>query len=781
MSRRAVRGLTLAGIAGLALFSLVRLEMTGSIAHFIPSKAEAELVQISLELIDSPLARRMILSISGGPERFEVAEQLADSLRAHEEVAWVESKLDEQALRDIYALYFERRVYLASTRPEVEIPALLSRPSLELTADRMRRRLAGPEAALVSRVASSDPLGLFESVVARVQAFRGSDEPASPTDDAEGYVLVQLGLRSSPFDAERQVALLDFIEREFARLAPNGGEGWLLEQSGVNRMAVASERSVRGDVSFISLVSMIAVSGLFLYVFRSPRQLMLAIITPLAGFVFALAVTLAMHDTVHGITLAFGFILIGVAIDYPIHLINHQSFALSPGRSTAAPEGWRSGVRGSLLLSGATTTLAFLSVSSSDFPGLAGMGSFAAMGVVVALLLTLFALPSFLPDGPEATASQRAFAGRLIAGVSWLGVHRRVVHLGLAACLGIAAAGLPRLHWQDDPSELMQMDPVLLAEAKRVQARAAEFDGGRFVVGLAQDRESALVLNERIHERLEGLVGSDALDGMGSLQSFLISESLQHRNLAAFRAQPDLASRIDDVFSDRGFARGAFAPFAAAVEAPAVAPLLPADLEQSPFRRVLALLVPLDGRYAVITLLRGARSGSAIRGALDGLDSVHYVNQQDIMAGIYEGYRRSTVRLVGFGALVVSFVLLVRYRRPSRAALAFLPAALGVATTLGVFGLLDVPVNVVSAISLLVVLGMGVDYGIFAVDAAADPARQAATLSSLVVSCLTSVSVFGVLALAGQPVLQAIGLTTGLGVVIALAVAAPVMALARRA
>ena len=98
--------------------------------------------------------------------------------------------------------------------------------------------------------------------------------------------------------------------------------------------------------------------------------------------------------------------------------------------------------------------------------------------------------------------------------------------------------------------------------------------------------------------------------------------------------------------------------------------------------------------------------------------------------------------------------------------------------TVGLFGLLGVPVNVASAVSLLVVLGLGVDYGIFSVDGAARDQSQGVTLSSLLVSCVTSVFVFGILALSEQPVLRAIGLTTGTGVLIALSLSPTALALA---
>jgi predicted exporter len=77
-------------------------------------------------------------------------------------------------------------------------------------------------------------------------------------------------------------------------------------------------------------------------------------------------------------------------------------------------------------------------------------------------------------------------------------------------------------------------------------------------------------------------------------------------------------------------------------------------------------------------------------------------------------------------------------------------------------------------------LGMGVDYGIFTVDGGRDPELRGATLASLLVSCLTSVFVFGTLALSGQPALRAIGLTTGMGVLLSLVLSPAVLVLAAR-
>jgi predicted exporter len=768
---------TLALVAALGCYILLRLEVTNSIVHFIPSRDDAALVELALELVDSPLARRMVLSIGGGPERHRIAHELAAALGSHPEVEWVTSEFGEEALGAVHQLYFERRVFMASERPAVELPALLEPAQLAKRAAALKRELAQPRSMLVARTAPYDPLGLFDRIIARLQrAQPASSSGAGGLTSVDGtHAIVLLGLRSSPFDSAQQGPLLSLIESEFARLRDAAGGGYSLEQSGVNRVAIASETSIRGDANLISIVATSVVCLLFGIVFRSLRYLAVAFLVPIGGLAVALAVACSSADPVHGITIAFGFVLLGVTVDYPIHLMNHHAF--SPAGTT--PRVTLARIRPSLLLSGLTTTIAFLALSLSDFPGLGQMGAFGAVGVPFALAMTLLCIPSFLNPSSAPSSGQRAIAAGCEGLVRWLERHRGLVvsFLGLLAC--IAVVGLPQLRWQDDPGSLLAADPELLAESERVRRQVADFETGRLVVGLAPTQEGALALNDEIQARLEALIAAGSLGGMRSLHSFIWSQALQRENLAALRSVPDLGDRIERAFSQQGFRAGAFRGFDAAVASPAAAPLRPEDFAGTALERSLDSLVELEGRFAAVTYLRGVVSGEAMRDALAGLASVHYIDQGEVVGEIYQGYRRSTVRMMGIGAAVVLLLLLLA-RPGRRGLLAFLAPSLAALTTFGLFGIFAVPVNIVAAISLLVVLGMGVDYGIFAVDAARDPARLGATLSSLFVSCMTSVFVFGALALSPQPALRGIGLTTGVGVLVALALAPAILVLASK-
>jgi predicted exporter len=743
-------------------------------------------VELSLELVDSPLARRMVLSVGGGPGRFQLAEALADALRSHPEVAWVETRVDEDALSNLYPVYFDRRVYFASERPALEVPAMFTPRALARKANELKRQLAQPMADLVKRTAPADPLGFFERILDRI---RGTQPVLSHAGEgfasADGkYAIALIGLRSSPFDSLRQAALLDAIETHFARLNAAGGGDLELELSGVNRIAIATERSIRSDVDWMSLLSIAGVGTLFLLVFRSIRSLLIAILTPLFGFAVALAAALSLSPPVHGITIGFGVVLVGVAIDYPIHLINHHAFS----RAGASSGETLQRIRASLILSGLTTTVGFATLALSDFPGLRQMGSFGAVGVPAALAMVVLFVPAFLRPSAPPSRAQLALSDAFVRLVGWLqGGRRPIAAFATFASFGLVAAlGIPQLRWEDDPATLMAADPELLAESDRVRRRIVDVDGARFVVALGRDRESALMRNDRVAERLAGAVAAGSLEGFRSLHALLWSQALQLESWQALRSVPQLAARVDRSFSAAGFEPGAFSDFAAAVERPAAPPLVPEDLADSPLARALDALAELNGRWAVVTYLRGVRSGEGVRSAVADLEGVHYVDQKQIISSVYGGYRRSALRMLALGSVLMFAVLQLRYRSLKRGLLAFLPSLLVALTTLGVFGLLAIPVNVVSVVSLVVVLGMGVDYGIFTVDGAIDTASDddrrvlGATLSSLFVSCLTTVFVFGTLALSGQPALRAIGLTTGIGILLALVLSPSVFVLARR-
>jgi predicted exporter len=752
-------------MAAMVVYCAFYLRVGTDITNFLPVGSSSELAALSSELADSPLTRTVIVTV-GAPDlaaAIAAARELSDALRDHPEVAWIRSQVEDSDLEQLYRLYFPRRLGFVSDRPEESLPERLADPALRERARSLRRRLASPASSFFEPLVAADPLGAFEDLVARLRAgesaLRVVDGQLVTQD--ERYAVVLLGTRGSAFDSAIQGALLGELRAEAAAIAARRGNGLEFEVSAVGAYAVAAERSIKGDVYTIAVCSFVGVALLFGDFVGSLRGFLITSLPPLAGILVATTLALLIFGELDGLTMAFGASPMGIVTDYSNHLRLHHGLAAPP----EAPQRTVAVLRPSLVLGALTTVASFVGLGLTPFPAFREMSFFAITGVLSGLGVSLWVLPSLLRRAPALPRRSAAFARRLDAAFRGLQVHPRAVLVAPVAVGALAFAAWPELEWSDDPSQLTRIDPELVEEDRRVRERVARLEGGHFVIALAPDEGSAVAVNDAIHARLTSSVAAGALDGFRSLHALLWSEELQRRNRAALAATPDLYERIDAAFTAEGFRPGALRPFGEALREPAPAPLRLSDLRAGPAADLLAPFVfDLGDRVAVVTYLRGLRDPGAVRTALAGLDDVHLLDQQGFVNDIYREFRETSLRQVLVGGALVALLLLLRYRAWRPVLAAFLPSVLVALIVLTALAWLGEPANLLHVMSLVMVMGMGVDYGIFCVDSVRSRERFGVTLLSLLLSCLTTALVFGMLALSSQPALRAIGVTAGIGI-----------------
>jgi len=497
------------------------------------------------------------------------------------------------------------------------------------------------------------------------------------------------------------------------------------------------------------------------------------VLPPLAGILVATTLCLWLYGAIDGLTMVFGTSLMGIAIDSSNHLLLHHGLA----RPRESPQQVMLRLRPSVVFAALTTVASFVGLALTPFPAFQQMACFAIVGVLTGLATTLWVLPALLGGAPPLPARAARTAARLDRAYRRLEALPRSLLLAPLVLGALAATALPALRWSDDLSKLTRFDPALVQEDLRVREHISSLDSGRFVIALGDDAEAALAKNDAIHARLGEAVAAGALGGTRSLHAFLWSAELQRRNRAALDAMPDLYPRLEAAFAAEGFRPGAFRSFGETLAAPAPAPLALADLEASPLADVLAPHVfDLEDRVAVVTYLRELRDADAVRTALAGLPEVYLLDQRSFVGEIYREFRETTVDQILVGAVLI-VVLLVGYTRAWLAPIAAcVPSLLVALIVLAFLAALGEPVNLLHVMSLTMVMGMAVDYGIFCIDSIRRHEDFGATLLSMLVSCLDTAFVFGSLALSDQPSLRAIGLTSGVGILLAFVTTPLVMA-----
>lgn len=781
-------------VAAAATVIATQWSVTTDVAELIPtadsdSAAQLATAALSRELAKSELSRTMILTVGGADDVVAAARTLEAALRAEPRVgphlAFLEGGARAGIDDAIWQLYQPRRLAFAATSV-ADAGTLVSTAGLTDAIADLKRRLRSPLSALVSRVAPSDPLLALPRLFDRLQADRAGGltlrDGRFVTEDGKHAVLL-LATRAAAFDGAVQGPLVDAINERFEQDVRAHHPAATLESSGINRFAVAAERVIKRDIQTVSVIGIIGLLVICLVLFRSLVLAVLVTVPLVAGTAFGLACTLLVFGRVHGLTLAFGASLMGVAIDYVVHLYCHHAWApvRRHGASAAEPldpSATLRHVRAGLILGALTTVAGFVALGWSGFPGLAEVALFASTGIVGALLATLLMVPGLTPSRirPGPGLSGLAGACRAVFRVVGAGDARgkRIAAAVALVALVVCAIGWQQIVWDDELADFRAIDGEMFDEDARVRARVARFEQSRVIVALGASDEEALQANDAVADQLKGAVEAGELGGFRSAAMLLPSAKRQAAVSETVRSSEALWTRLTATLTAAGFVPGAFEPFRRSLAEPPSPPLTYRELAASPLEPLVrSFRVQLDGQVGILTFLRGLHDVEGVSARVAQVGAARFVDQGALMAKANRAYRQSTTVALLVGLVVVFLVLLVRYRGARLSLAAFIPAVAAAGLTVAVLALVGQPLNLLSLTALLMVCSIGVDYGVFVCEAhkRGDEATMTATLMSLVVACLSTVFGFGLLALAEHPALRSIGLTAAVGVVCALTLA----------
>jgi uncharacterized membrane protein YdfJ with MMPL/SSD domain len=144
------------------------------------------------------------------------------------------------------------------------------------------------------------------------------------------------------------------------------------------------------------------------------------------------------------------------------------------------------------------------------------------------------------------------------------------------------------------------------------------------------------------------------------------------------------------------------------------------------------------------------------------------ISPETAISGLMEKAKTELWETVGLATLMVIVILLAFFKGIKRMLFALLPTLLGLLTTMGVMGYLDVRINLINFIIVPILIGIGLDDGIHIMDRFRELRDVQKTLAttgrSVLLTTLTTCLGFGSLAFAEYHVLAGMGLLTIVGV-----------------
>ena len=568
-------------------------------------------------------------------------------------------------------------------------------------------------------------------------------------------------------------------------------------------------------------VALVLSAGLLFVALRSRRLVLATVLTLLFGLLLTAAFAGLVVQKLNLISMAFAVLYVGLGLDYALYLALRYRELRQHGtpHREAVPQA-ASDIGGFLFVCAATTSLGFLAFVPTAFIGIAGLGLISGAGMFISLIASLTLLPALLTLLPP-PAPKPALPGRWLEALLELPYRkRREIWIGMAVLLLLAAYFAPRarfdfdpLHLRDPNSESVRTFRDLLADPviPTLTLSAIVANDAEAQALAAQVRPLATVRQVMILAQLVPTQQAEKLAIIEDLAFSLGPELTTPGELLVVARAEDAAAidRLEVAMQQaarqwRGPPAAAAARLAKALEA--------LQSTQRPLEGVALLrsnlLDTLGGQIAQLRLSLTAHAVTAEdlplwlrarwlaedgrqrveiwpRAVLDDNDSTRsFVRSVQAVVPAVSG---PPVGMIEAGEVVVQsfqqaflysagaigLLLLVLLRSLHDTLLVLLPLAAAGLLTMAASVVTNTPFNFANVIALPLLLGVGVDYGVYLVQQARRLPAEANLLKTgatraVLFGALVTMANFGDLMLARHPGMVSMGLllTVGLGVIL---------------
>ena len=805
--------LSLLGITLVLLLSLLHLSYKEDIQDFLPlGKTDRERMSVYQDI--SGMNRLFVVFDNpGDAERTTQAiRRFVEEVEETDTAGWcsnLQATFDLESLSETMDfVYANIPIYLREDDYK-RMDSLLALPGfIDERLEEDVNALMFPSGGLLSQNIGRDPLGLFAPVLEKLQ----QSQQESRFEMYDGYIFTSdmsraIVMLSSPFgssETDMNARLISLLDKGIERMQTDYADV-KAHVIGGPQIAVGNARQIMHDSILAITLAAVLILALLFYAFRRFRDIVLIALSVGWGWLFALGCIAWVHDSVSMIVIGISSVIIGIAVNYPLHLISHVRH--QPDIRQALRE-----ITTPLLVGNITTVGAFLALVPLKSVALRDLGLFASFLLVGTILFVLVWLPKMVD--PLQTLSNSPLKGErekspckgdleglsplrggrvgsdLLDRLASVQIERKKWVVVVVAVLTLVFAYFSlSTEFDSDVSNINYMTAEQKADMEGLDPSRPPLKGERpsksplkgdfssspfneelervFLLSSASDFDEALVRSESRQFTIDSLKKAGLIVSHQGVSRFLPSKTEQAERIRRWDEwldkHPQFLDDLNAAAPKYGFAEEAFSDFA--------------DIIHSEY-------TPHSFDY-FLPLTSGAFAGNVSQAAggatIAEVLTVRKEDVQKVKAVLPDAFDIASLNsavadslsddfnYVGWACSLIVFLFLwLSFRRLKLAIISFIPMAISWIWILGIMSILGIKFNIVNIILATFIFGQGDDYTIFMTEGCISEYERgkpvfASYKRSIILSALIMFIGIGSLIFARHPALHSLAEVTIIG------------------
>ena len=699
----------------------------------------------------------MVESIDAFVERVEQAD-------TSHMISNMMSQVDMDKISNVTNFVYNHIPYFLTEKDYARIDSVLSTPGYitkQLQQD--KQLLMFPAGDFLSDNIQRDPLNLFTPVVQKLQRADNSlkyelyDRHIFSPDMQKAIVMID-----SPYGAsetENNTRLIALLQ-SCAKKTESHSKNIDVHIIGGPVIAVGNASQIKSDSILSVIIAVTLIMALLLFTLRSFRNIFLIVLSIAWGWLFAIGGLALFRDSVSIIVIGISSVILGIAVNYPLHFIAHLSH--TPKKKKALRE-----IIMPLLVGNVTTVGAFLALVSLDSIALRDLGLFSSFLLIGTIFFVLIYLPHLSKETKEV---KHTFLDKL----SNVSLENKPALVSFVIIMTIVLAYFSfQIKFDANIANINYMTDEQKADMAYFQRMMTSNGDMQKIYAVSSDStmNGALDKSLRLQPTLNKLLKSKQIHDYSSCSQFLVSETEQKYRLKLWnnflmRHKEKLTSSLRASMLSEGFAADSFNDYF---------DLLHRSYHPQPIyyfnllsKSLFAENISIDSiskQYNVVNILSvKGKDIQKVKQALSYKDcfSFDIVSMNSAIAN----HLSNDFNYIGLACgLIVFLFLWLSLGHLELALLSFVPMAVSWLWILGIMSLFDMQFNIVNIILATFIFGQGDDYTIFMTEGAMyEYAYRRKMLASykrsIIISALIMFIGIGTLIVARHPALHSLAQVT---------------------
>ncbi len=761
------------------LFLAFRLEFEEDISKLIPQSEDTKTLNKVLNNVD--FSDKIIVNIAvkskGDKDKLvNYATELIDSLNTHcnDYILDIQGAFSNQNMMETMDLIYQNIPLFLNDKDYQEIHNKLAKDSLAALVQSNYKTLVSPSGMIAKKLIRKDPFGLTFKALKKLENLKIADNfdiynGFLMTSDKKNILLfIKPKLPSNETDkntlfVKKLYKISDELNSKYKNKA-------FSEYYGATVIAVANANQIKWDIQITVSIAMTVLLLILILFYKKITIPLILFLPTVFGALIAVVSLYFIRERVSAISLGIGSILLGITLDYSLHILTHFK------ENNSVKQLYKD-ITKPILMSSMTTAIAFICLLLLKSQALQDLGIFASISVLSSSIFALLFVPLLYNPKQENKTNKSNIIEQIAA---YKYDKNKFFLIGIVLIFIISLFTYHKVRFNQDLSQMNYMDaPSKLAE-KHLEDILSLSSKSVYIVAHGQDLDSVLDTNLKINQLLKQAKSKKIIQQFSAIGSLVLSKNEQKKRLAKWTAfwndsiKQNLKTTLIENGEKVGFTAATYQPFYHLIQTNFQ------PIQLSEYAKIKSLLTKefiSDKAFktAVSIVKLDEKNKAQLQAEINKIPNALLIDRKAINETFLGGLKDNFSTLINYSFLAVLLILFLFYRNIELTLFTSFPILFTWILTLGIMGLFNIHFTIFNVIISTFIFGLGVDYSIFLTNALVKDytygTHEIKTYKvSIILSVLTTILGVGVLIFSKHPALRSISSLSLIGIMMTLVV-----------